>query len=352
MYLNVPSGGFKVVYEYANRLNRRGHQVTIIHPRNIDAADGLAEQVKATLWQYKVQANNHPLIPWFKIDVEVGLDLVTDLREQFIPNGDAIFATAYETASPVFSYSSKKGRKFYLIQSYETWNGEELSVRASWKLPLHKIVISRHLLRQAGDLGESARTSYIPNGLDFSIFNLTTPIPDRASPRIGMLAHPNEAKGMKDGIQALQAVKERIPDLQAVLFGTEPRCGDMPSWIEYVQRPSQQELVWLYNSCRIFLNPSWTEGWGLPAAEAMACGCALVSADNGGVNEFAIDEENALIAPVKCPELLAEKIIRLFSDDVMRIKLATAGYQNIRKFTWDRAVDSLEQLLFQQVDKK
>lgn len=352
MYLNVPSGGFKVVYEYANRLNRRGHRVTVIHPRNVSVTDGLAEQVKARLWRYKIQANNHPLIPWFKVDAEIRMDLVTDLREQFIPNGDAIFATAHETAFPVSSYSSKKGRKFFLIQSHETWNEQERSAQAIWKLPLHKVVISRHLVRQADDLGESVRTSYIPNGLDFSIFNLTIPIPDRAAPRIGMLAHPNEAKGMKDGIQALQSVKESVPDLQAVLFGTESRCGDVPEWIEYVQRPSQCELVELYNSCQIFLNPSWTEGWGLPAAEAMACGCALVSADNGGVSEFAIDEENALIAPVKCPELLAEKIMRLLSDDALRIALAMAGHQSIQKFTWDRAVDSLEQLLFQQAGKK
>ncbi|MEP7337858.1 MAG: glycosyltransferase family 4 protein [Acidobacteriota bacterium] len=352
MYLNVPSGGFKVVYEYANRLNRRGHRITVIHPRNVGALEGLAEQAKARLWRYKIRASNHPLIPWFKIDADVRLDLVTDLRERFIPAGDAIFATACETASPVFSYSSKKGRKFYLIQSYETWNGEEHSVQASWKLPLHKIAISRQLIRQADDLGESARTSYIPNGLDFSIFNLTIPIPDRASPRIGMLAHPNEAKGMKDGIQALQYVKGSVHDLQAVLFGTEPRCDDMPEWIEYVQRPSQRQLVELYNSCRIFLNPSWAEGWGLPASEAMACGCALVSADNGGVNEFAVDEENALVAPIKCPELLAEKMMRLLSDDALRIDLATAGHQSIQTFTWDRAVDSLEQILFQQVSRK
>jgi hypothetical protein len=42
----------------------------------------------------------------------------------------------------------------------------------------------------------------------------------------------------------------------------------------------------------------------------------------------------------------------LFSDDALRIKLAVAGYQNIQEFTWDRALDSLEQLLFQQVGKK
>jgi glycosyltransferase involved in cell wall biosynthesis len=349
MYLNVPSGGFKVVYEYANRLNWRGHQVTVVHPRNVAITDGLVEQVKAGLWQYKVRAKNHPLIPWFQVDAGVNLELAPDLREQFIPAGDAIFATAFETAFPVSTFSPTKGKKFYLIQSYETWNGEERKVQTSWKLPLYKIVISRHLLRLAADLGEFARTSHIPIGLDLSTFKLTTPIAGRTSPRVGMLAHPNEAKGMKDGIQALQIVKKSIPGLQAVLFGTEPRNAEIPSWAQYIQRPSQQKLIELYNDCQVFLNPSWTEGWGLPAAEAMACGCALVSADNGGVNEFAMDKEDALIVPIRRPELLAERVARLLSDDSLRIKIATAGCQNIQKFTWERAVDSLEQVLFRQV---
>src|SRR5262249_23644987 len=154
-----------------------------------------------------------------------------------------------------------KGTKFYLIQSYETWNGEEASVQASWKLPLHKVVISRQLLKQAASLGEAERTTYVPNGLDLQTFRLTVSITDRTAPRIGMLAHPHEAKGMKDGLQALQIVKDQFSELQAVLFGTEARYNNLPDWIEYIQCPSQQELVAIYNSCRIFLNPSWTEGW-------------------------------------------------------------------------------------------
>src|SRR5262249_51150297 len=135
-YLNVPSGGFKVAYEYANRLHRRGHQVSVIHPRNIGATDGFVEGAKAQLWQYKVRAKNRPLVPWFQVDAGVRLELVTDLREQVIPDGDVIFATAFETAFPISSYSSSKGAKFCLIQSYETWNGDEVSVQASWRLPL------------------------------------------------------------------------------------------------------------------------------------------------------------------------------------------------------------------------
>src|SRR5205085_2238783 len=147
--------------------------VTIIHPRSIDVQDGPVEPIKRWLWRYKVRAKNRPLISWFQVDAGVKLELVADLREQVIPDGDAIFATAFETAFPVSGFSPNKGTKFYLIQSYETWNGEEASVQASWKLPLHKVVISRQLLKQAATLGEAGRTTYVPNGLDLSTFRLT-----------------------------------------------------------------------------------------------------------------------------------------------------------------------------------
>ena len=337
-----------MVYEYANRLQGRGHQVTILHPRNVIEKQGWMEQIKAELWQYKVRARNRPLLSWFSVDAGVKLVLVPDLRQKFIPDGDAIFATAYETAFPVSTYSLNKGRKLYLIQSYETWSGKECDVNASWTLPLHKIVISRHLLSKAIELGEADRTSYIPIGLDHSLFKIITPLSKR-EPRIGMLAHSNKAKGLKDGIQALQIVKEKMPGVRAALFGTEPRSAELPNWVEYIQRPTPRQLVELYNSCQIFLNPSWTEGWGLPAAEAMACGCALVSADNGGVHEFAVDEENALIVPIQRAELLAEKVLRLLTDDVLRIDIAHSGNRNIQNFTWGRAVDLMEQVVFQQV---
>lgn len=347
MYLGSPAGGFKAVYEYANRLQLRGHQVTVVHPRNLEFQPGLVQSAKSRLWQHKILRQHRPLIPWFEVHPEVGLLLTSDLREQFIPDADAIFATAYATAFHVAGYTANKGRKFYLLQSYETWQGAEDEVRASWRLPLHKIVIARWLFDIARELGEAERTTYIPYGLDFSQFKITVPITERLAPRVAMLAHPHINKGMQDGLKALQAVKAQLPELEAVLFGTQPRSAEVPTWIEYVHQPTPERLRELYNSCRIFLNPSWLEGWGLPATEAAACGCALVSADNGGIREFAIPGETALIVPIKQPELLAEALLQLLIDSNLCNKFAAAGAREVQKFTWERAVDALEKLLLE-----
>jgi glycosyltransferase involved in cell wall biosynthesis len=77
----------------------------------------------------------------------------------------------------------------------------------------------------------------------------------------------------------------------------------------------------------------------------MACGCALVAAANQGVYEFAGDGETALLAPVRQPEALADKLVNLIQDDELRKRLAEAGYRKIQEFTWEKAVTALESLL-------
>ncbi|MGE0132673.1 MAG: glycosyltransferase family 4 protein [Blastocatellales bacterium] len=283
------------------------------------------------------------------IHPEVNLVLTPDLREEFIPDGDVIFATAYQTAFWVNDYSERNGRKFYLIQSYESWHGPENDVRKSWLLPLHKVVISQWLMRTAEWYGEEDRTDYIPIGLDLTHFRIISRIEERKAPRVGMLAHPNENKGTKDGIAALEMVRAELPDLQAILFGTHPRGADIPEWVEYVYRPSPEQLAELYNSCQVFLNSSWIEGWGLTSAEAMACGCALVSTANGGVNEFAANSKSAVLAPVKAVSELASQTLRLLRDEKLRRRIARKGSEQVQRFTWDRAVNSLEKLLVEKV---
>lgn len=347
MYLRVPSGGFKVVYEYANRLTLLGHQVTIIHPRNVMPDNRLISRLRARFWKYKIILQNHPLLSWINMVPSVKLVLTESLQENNIPDGDVVIATACETAFPVSEYSVSKGRKIYLLQSYENWKNKDSDVQVSLKLPLFKITVSRNLYETVLKIAEPDHVAHLPIGIDLSSFKVITPINKRLVPRVAMLAHPGQEKGMIDGLQALDMVRQHIPNLQVILFGTQPRFDVIPDWVEYIRLPSQSKIIEIYNSCQVFVSPSWIEGWGLPASEAMACGCALVSADNGGIHDFANDGFNAYIVPAKQPELLALKIHKLLSDNETRHKMVSAGVESIRQFSWKRAVSSMEKLLYQ-----
>jgi len=80
--------------------------------------------------------------------------------------------------------------------------------------------------------------------------------------------------------------------------------------------------------------------------EAMACGTALVTYDNGGSRDYAKDGETALVAPRRDVAALAAALGRLLEDPALRARLASAGQRFVTTaFDWDRAVARLETLL-------
>lgn len=342
-----PSGGFRVVYEYANRLSQRGHEVCIVHPAYIGAARRLNPVLacRKSLTRYVTRLLTGRWRPraWFAIDPKVRLVWVPFLHSAFIQDADAIVATLWLTAEQIAQLAPRKGRKYYLIQGLETWGGGEERVMATWKAPLRKIVIARWLEDIGRDLGE--RCDYLPNGLDFSKFGCDVAIEARRGTHVGMLWHSLTTKGSADGIAALTLVKQSVPELTVELFGVKPRPEQLPEWMQYHQNPGQEELRRLYNRCGIFVSPSWAEGWGLPASEAMMCGAAVVATDIGGHREFARHEQTALISPARDPQALATNVLRLIQDEALRQTLAENGRLAIQQFTWERAVNRLEAVL-------
>lgn len=343
---HIPIGGFKVVYEYANHLVARGHGVTVVHPAMLETDTPWFDRPKKVV-RYIQRRIDKSFLPnrWFKLDSRVKILWVPNLKEKFIPDADVIVATAWQTAEWVAGYTIAKGRKYYLIQHDEVWSGPADRVRRTWTLPLGKIVIARWLEDIGRQLGQ--HSFYIPNGLDFSRFGLDVPVEDRNPRSVLMLYHDQEWKGSQDGILALSKVRELYPDLKVTMFGV-PDGRKLPSWVEYHRMPDQGMLRCLYNQSAIFVAPSWSEGWGLPATEAMMCGCALVATDIGGHREFAENNVTALLAEARNPGSLAGAVFQLIEQPDKRSVLARSGNTYIQRFTWERACDLFEDVILRK----
>jgi glycosyltransferase involved in cell wall biosynthesis len=343
-----PTGGSKVVYEYANGLTKRGHKVHVVHVARLLPGD----LPLRSYWRwfdvfryipYAIRGNWKPT-GWFSLDPSVQLHWIPALSGIFLPKADAYVATWWMTADRLNKIGSLPGKRFYLIQHLETWAGSEEQVMATWKAPLEKIVIARWLRDVGEEIGETSH--YIPNGLDFSKFGCDTPPEDRNPKHVGMLLHDRLSwKGSADGLAALEILKQRYADLEAELFGFFERPKTLPAWITYHRLPAQEELRRIYNRAAVFLAPSHLEGWGLPPSEAMTCGAALVATDIGGHREFCVHEDTALLTPAKNPELMAKAAVRLIEDSSLRIRIARSGSEKIRRFTWDAASKSFENVL-------
>jgi len=110
---------------------------------------------------------------------------------------------------------------------------------------------------------------------------------------------------------------------------------------------TDEELVRLYNLCHLFVFPSWHEGFGLPALEAMACGAPVIGANTSSLPEV-IGHPDALFDPLDTGAITA-KLQQVLEQDALRLKLKAHGKQQVGRFSWDRsarlALEAWEQLL-------
>lgn len=340
----VPVGGFSVVYEYASRLAARGHDVALIHPRAW-MSHGLPGRIRSAARAHARSAlsplprDGRPA--WTTLQRSVDSRIVASVSAATVPDGDAVVATAWETAPVVAQLPASKGTKFQLVQHYETWAGPKALVDSTWRLPLHKIVIARWLADVARELGVGDDVTYIPNGIDHDRFRVTVPPSERDGRRVGFLYHTWEWKGTADAVAAVERVRAAVPGLDVVAYGTARR-PKLPGWVTYHHRPGGDSLVELYNSLAVFVHASWTEGWPLPPAEAMACGCALAATANPGVSDYASPGVTALMTAVRDVAGLARAVEELVLDEELRGRIAAAGTAEMRRYTWARAVEQLE----------
>ena len=99
----------------------------------------------------------------------------------------------------------------------------------------------------------------------------------------------------------------------------------------------EDDLVALYNLCQAFVFPSWHEGFGLPALEAMCCGRAVIAANTSSLPEV-IGRSDALFNP-RSDAAIAAKIEHVLGDDAFRADLERHGRQQAKNFSWDRCAE-------------
>jgi GT2 family glycosyltransferase/spore maturation protein CgeB len=334
-HINI-SGGVKIILGYANRLVKRGHRVTIVCPqlsfvkRNLKGIPFVyPKEIAMNLSNYKPD--------W--IDVTANIKYVPSYEQRYIPDADIVVATAWQTAPFVKDYSARKGRKFYLIQGYESEIfGSKEEVDRTFMYPVKKIVVATWLKVMLKE-NFNEHSELILNPVDLEVFYPTNEKQIKKNKRICMLHHISEWKGISDGIKAFEIAKKH-PQIQLVMFGAQRKTVDLDC--EYHYKPVADELREIYNSCDIFLCPSWREGFGLPSAEAMACKCALVTTDNGGSRDYAIHEKTALVSIPKDPQSLAENLCRFLSNEELLKRIAQTGYEFVQQFTWEKAVNKME----------
>jgi glycosyltransferase involved in cell wall biosynthesis len=166
-------------------------------------------------------------------------------------------------------------------------------------------------------------------------------------------------KGARFLLQALDMLKDEI-DFRVTFVDNEkwqlklaPRLVDeygLHSRIDFTGRISTEDLVAHYNRATLFVTASLHEGFGLPLAEAMACGAPCIGTQIGAFREIAEHGRDALLVPPGDARALADAIRMLWNDPALRERLGQAARLRIvEAFSWRRAaaqtVDVYEEVL-------
>jgi glycosyltransferase involved in cell wall biosynthesis len=213
----------------------------------------------------------------------------------------------------------------------------------SYRLPLQKICTTEWLREQTGD----PSAYVVGHGIDLAVFKAAPQRQTTHPVQIGTIGRLGEAKGYPDFLRAVELLPADLPIGVRVAAPDEvelPRR--FPSTVEH-PRP-EQEMADFYGRCDIFVFSSRGEGFGLPALEAMAIGCPVITTDSGGVRQFATHGQNCVMTPPADPPALAQAIESLVRDDARRASLREAGIATAAEYSQDAVLDRfcgyLEQL--------
>jgi glycosyltransferase involved in cell wall biosynthesis len=171
------------------------------------------------------------------------------------------------------------------------------------------------------------------------------------------VGRPQPHKNLGRLIEAFALLKNKHPNLLLVLAGKRDPIHEahlakakklgVDNSVVFTGFVSDNELKWLYQQCRAYVFPSLSEGFGLPALEAMMHGAPVVSSNATCLPEVCGDA--AKYFNPKNVKDIADSIDLVLSDPDLRKKLTTKGYRRAKQFSWrqmaEKTLDAYEQAL-------
>jgi glycosyltransferase involved in cell wall biosynthesis len=342
------TGGIRVVIIYAQELARLGHSVQLIFPppRPMPFRQKLASLLKGEGW-FKKPMGSPSHLDQSMVPHRV-LDRWRPVMDRDVPDGDVVVATWWETAEWVNALSPSKGAKVYFVQHHEIFYPLPSDrSRKTYRFPMHKIVVARWLQDIMRSEYGDQNVDLVPNSVDHSQF-FAPPRFKQMVPTVGLMYATAPFKGVDLSIAALKKVREQFHDLRVVCFGSERPSNrfELPEGSEFYFSPPQESIRTLYNQCDVWLTASRSEGFNLPAMEAMACRTPVVATRTGWPEEAVkegwngalvdVDDVNGLVAGVKCVLSLPDDLWSLVSSN---------AFATVEKSSWPASAKLFEEAL-------
>ncbi|HEX8521012.1 MAG TPA: glycosyltransferase family 4 protein [Tepidisphaeraceae bacterium] len=347
------SGGVRVIAIYAEKLQERGHDVTIIsRPRPVPL---LRRRIKSFVLGrgWPVNPNYLPShLDHIKVKHQIIDSGARPIADRDCPDADVVIATWWETAYWTNDLSPQKGAKAYFVQDFGANDAQPMDKLAeTWNMPMHKIVISsyiRDLVKQYVPANEPL--PLVGNSVDLEIFR--SPVRGKqAVPTVGTMYSTEPFKRLDLCLKAVEIARKTLPDLQLLVFGPSNLSKEYPLPRDTIlhQNVPDDRLKEIYNQCDAWLFGPDKEGYGLPILEAMACRTPVIATPAGAAPEL-LEPGGGLIVPHGDSEGMAKAILQICSmPDRDWRAMSDKAYSTVASYSWDQATDLFEVALRQAV---
>lgn len=226
------------------------------------------------------------------------------------------------------------------------------------------IVISettkQDLLKFFPETGQE-KIKVIYNGYEKKIFNTNTDISalkdfkkrfglDKYILYVGRLSR---IKNVMRLVKAFALIKDKT-DYSLLVIGKDEsgilteadnfiKNSGMQNRVKFIERLEENEVQYAYKGARLFIQPSYSEGFGLPAVEAMACGIPCVLSDIEAFREVSADA--AMLFNPDNEKELAEKIMILLNNENLYNSCREKGINRANDFDWDKTADEIRKII-------
>jgi len=252
-----------------------------------------------------------------------------------------------------------KDRTIALASTKSKWN--RLGLRRWYTFIGMQIRVARKLdvlmtvsQQSARDIEEEfelspGRVRVIEIGVDMDLFKPMPQIERRPDRLIATISANAPLKGLPFLLKAFAELRRDRPNLNLTVIGRDGHQQtqrlmqklNLNGSVEFTGRIETEDIIRRYAASTIAVVPSLYEGFGLPAAEAMACQVPVVSTHAGALPEVVgVDGAAGVLVKPGSSECLAREISALLDAPQKRLAMGLEGRQRVSKlFTWRRTAE-------------
>ncbi|CAN3128682.1 glycosyltransferase family 4 protein [Mycobacterium sp. smrl_JER01] len=340
---DVPGGVQAHVLQLSEVLRGKGHEVSVLAPASPEAQESLPDFV--------VSGGRAVPIPYNGSVARLRFGPATHRKvKKWLAQGQFDVLHLHEPNAPSLSMLALNIAEGPIVATFHTSTTKSLtlSVFEPFLRPMHEKIVGRiavsDLARrwQMEALGSDAVE--IPNGVDVASFGGAPLLPGYPRPGksvlfLGRFDEPR--KGMAVLLAALPRLVQRFGDVEILVVGRgdedelRTEAGPLARHLRFLGQVSDAEKASAMRSADVYCAPhTGGESFGIVLVEAMAAGTAVVASDLDAFRRVLGDGEAGRLVAVDDPTALADGLIEVLSDDVVRNRYVECAARAVQRYDW------------------